>query len=195
VVQRRDPLLVTTKGADRVLAQAFPVPRNGGILKFKIGITAPLELETTSVARLTLPAVIGRNFTFPSGTSHSVWIENKTSLASSVPGPAGSRVDGRGFRIGGSIDEGQLSSVRVTIAVDRDPDRRVVTSRLGDGELIVQEVVSQEPPSAAPLMLVIDGSARLKTVVPQLVTALEGIPPATPVAPILPAEPLPHAPL
>ena len=30
VQQRRDPLLVTTKGADRVLAQAFPVPRGGG---------------------------------------------------------------------------------------------------------------------------------------------------------------------
>ena len=39
VQQRRDPLLVTTKGADRVLAQAFPVPRNGGTIKFKIGIT------------------------------------------------------------------------------------------------------------------------------------------------------------
>jgi len=195
VVQRRDPLLVTTKGADRVLAQAFPVPRNGGILKFKIGITAPLELETTSVARLTLPAVIDRNFTFPAGTSHSVWIESKQSLASSVPGLAVSRVDGRGFRIGGSIDEGQLSSVRVTIAVDRDPDRRVVTSRLGDGELIVQEVVSEEPPSAAPLMLVIDGSARLKTVVPQLVTALEGIPPATPVGAIVAGEPVRQVPI
>src|SRR5262252_7000064 len=44
VVQRRDPLLVTTRGADRVLAQAFPVGRNGGTIKFKIGITAPLEL-------------------------------------------------------------------------------------------------------------------------------------------------------
>src|SRR6185369_7343626 len=30
VQQRRDPLLVTTKGGDRVLAQAFPVPRSGG---------------------------------------------------------------------------------------------------------------------------------------------------------------------
>ena len=45
VQQRRDPLLVTTKGADRVLAQAFPVPRNGGTIKFKLGITAPLEID------------------------------------------------------------------------------------------------------------------------------------------------------
>src|SRR5262245_5508749 len=86
VQQRRDPLLVTSKGADRILAQAFPVPRDGGIIKFKIGITAPLELQTTSAGRLTLPALIDRNFSFPSGTRHSVWIESKAALAASAPG-------------------------------------------------------------------------------------------------------------
>src|SRR5262249_8616545 len=39
VQQRRDPLLVTTKGADRVLAQAFPVRGNGGRVKVKVGTT------------------------------------------------------------------------------------------------------------------------------------------------------------
>src|SRR5260370_33371760 len=58
VQQRRDPLLVTTKGADRVLAQAFPVPRDGGTIKFKLGITAPLEITTPSQPRLALPALV-----------------------------------------------------------------------------------------------------------------------------------------
>lgn len=44
VQQRRDPVLVTTAGPDRVLIQCFPVPRNGGTMKVRLGITAPLLL-------------------------------------------------------------------------------------------------------------------------------------------------------
>ena len=70
VQQRRDPLLVTTKGADRVLAQAFPVPGNGGTIKCKIGITAPLEITAPSQARLMLPAIVDRNFSFTPDSHH-----------------------------------------------------------------------------------------------------------------------------
>ena len=41
VTRRRDPLLVTTMGADRVLVQVFPVTA-GGSVRFRIGMTAPL---------------------------------------------------------------------------------------------------------------------------------------------------------
>ena len=64
VQQRRDPLLVTTKGADRVLAQAFPVPRNGGTIKFKLGITRRSKSTAPRKARLVLPAIVDRNFSF-----------------------------------------------------------------------------------------------------------------------------------
>ena len=93
VQQRRDPLLVTSKGADRVLAQAFPVPRNGGTIKFKLGMTAPMELIDASKARLTLPALVDRNFSFAADTSHSVWIDSKQALSASVPGLAASRIE------------------------------------------------------------------------------------------------------
>lgn len=43
VVQRHDPVLVTTCGPDRVLMQCFPVPANGGTMKVRIGITSPLQ--------------------------------------------------------------------------------------------------------------------------------------------------------
>src|SRR5205807_7728053 len=51
-------------GAVRALAQAFPVPARGGTIKFKIGISAPLELIGPSRARLVLPALVDRNFSF-----------------------------------------------------------------------------------------------------------------------------------
>src|SRR5215831_14239309 len=121
VQQRRDPLLITTKGSDRVLAQAFPVPRNGGTIKFKLGITAPLQMETLSGARLALPAVIDRNFSFAPETTHSVWIEGKQPLAVSAPGLIASRVDARLFRISGSLDDRELSPIRPTVTADRNP--------------------------------------------------------------------------
>src|SRR5262249_47901290 len=132
VQQRRDPLLVTSKGADRILAQAFPVPRDGGIIKFKIGITAPLELQTPSAGRLTLPAIIDRNFSFHPAPSHSIWIESKQALAVSAAGLALSSVAAGSFRLAGAIDDTDLTGVRHTISVDRNPEARVLTSRLGD---------------------------------------------------------------
>ena len=190
VQQRRDPLLVTTKGADRVLAQAFPVPRNGGTIKFKIGITAPLQMETLSGARLALPAVVDRNFSFPSGMSHSVWIESKQALTASAPGLVASSIEGGPFRLAGSLDDGHLSGMRQAISVSRNPEARAVVSRLGDGELVVQEVIVRLPQPSSALMLVIDGSVRLKAAVPQLVRALDAITPSVKVGAMIASEPV-----
>jgi hypothetical protein len=195
VQQRRDPLLVTTKGADRILAQAFPVPRNGGTIKFKIGITAPLEIETASLARLTLPAIVDRNFAFPAGLTHSVWIESKQALAASAPILAASGILGGPFRIGGAIDDAHLSGMRQTIAVSRNPEARAMTSHLDDGELIVQEVIANQPQAPPALMLVIDGSARLKAVVPQLIAALDAIAPLAKIGVMIASEPVRQVPM
>jgi hypothetical protein len=143
VQQRRDPLLVTTKGADRVLAQAFPVPRNGGTIKFKIGISAPLAITQTGKARLTLPAVIDRNFSISADAGHSIWIESRQGL-NGPSGLAASEVDGRLYRISGTLDDRELSGTRQSITVDRTQCQRR-GSRLGDGEAIVQEIERGEP--------------------------------------------------
>ena len=45
VRRRRDPVLVTTAGPDRILVQCFPVPPDGRTMKIRIGITAPLVIE------------------------------------------------------------------------------------------------------------------------------------------------------
>ena len=190
VQQRRDPLLVTTKGADRVLAQAFPVPGNGGTLKFKIGITAPLEVTEPSKARLVLPAIVDRNFSFAPGSSHGVWIESKQALATSATGLSAGRIDARLFRIAGSIGDGDLSGTRQAIFVARDPDAGRVVARLGEREPILQEVVPGSPPGPAALTLVIDGSARLKGRTADLIAALDAIAPTTRVGAIIASEPM-----
>jgi hypothetical protein len=189
VQQRRDPLLVTTKGGDRVLAQAFPVPRNGGTIKFKLGITAPLELVDASKANLVLPAIVDRNFSFALDMSHSVWIESKQPLTTSAPGLVASRVGP--FRISGAIDDRGLSRTRQTLNVARDPDKGGLVAQIGDdAERIVQQIAQRRSPSPTSLMLVIDGSARVKSIIPHLIAALDAIQPTTMVGAMVASEPV-----
>jgi hypothetical protein len=189
VQQRRDPLLVTTKGGDRVLAQAFPVPRNGGTIKFKLGITAPLEMTEPSNASLVLPAIVDRNFSFAPDVSHSVWIESKQPLASSAPGLTASRVGP--FRISGAIDDRGLSRTRQTIDVARDPVKGGLVAQIGDdGERIVQKIAQRTLQSQASLMLVIDGSTRVESIIPHLIAALDAIPPNIKVGAMIASEPV-----
>jgi hypothetical protein len=189
VQQRRDPLLVTTKGADRVLAQAFPVPRGGGTIKFKIGMTAPLEITEPSKARLTLPAIVDRNFSFASDMSHSLWIEGKQALATSAAGFTASRVDPKLSRISGALGDRELARTRPTITVERNPDGVGRVARFGDSEPVVQEI-TQRGTQAAPMLLVIDGSATLADQTGELMTALDAIAPGTKVGAIVAAEPM-----
>jgi hypothetical protein len=192
VVQRRDPLLVTTKGADRVLAQAFPVPRNGGTIKFKIGISAPLEITQSDKARLTLPALFDRNFSIGADTSHSIWIESRQAL-SGASGLDSTRLDGRLYRISGTLDDRTLSGSRQAITVDRSPNMASRQTRLGDTEAIVQQIARGEPTRT--LMLVIDSSARLSGTATKIVAALHAIPAGTKVGAIIAGEPTARIPL
>jgi hypothetical protein len=192
VQQRRDPLLVTTKGADRVLAQAFPVPRNGGTIKFKIGISAPLEITQPGEARLTLPAVIDRNFSIGADAGHSIWLESRQGLNGSS-GLTASDIDGRLFRISGTLDDRALSATRQSITVDRSPNATSRLARLGDGEAIVQEIGRGEPTRT--LMLVIDGSARLAGAATKIIAALDTIPAGTRVRVMIAGEPIARIPL
>jgi len=187
VAQRRDPLLVTTKGADRVLAQAFPVPRDGGTIKFKIGISAPLDLTASGKARLTLPAIVDRNFSIAADAGHSVWIESRQAL-SAPTGLETSQVDGRLYRISGTLGDRALSGARPAITVDRGPDAMARQARLGDGEPVVQEITRGDPSRS--VMLVIDGSARLAGTAAKMIAALDAIPADAKVGAIMAAEPM-----
>jgi Vault protein inter-alpha-trypsin domain len=190
VQQRRDPLLVTTKGADRVLAQAFPVGRNGGTIKFKLGITAPLELSSPERAHLTLPAIVDRNFSFAPDLRHGVWIESKRPLSTSTAGLTAQQAVPSRFRISGDMTDIDLARTRPSLLVERAGQLGPLASQAGDGERIVQEIESARAGGASTLMLVVDGSARMKGMIPHLITALDAIAPSAKVGMILASEPI-----
>ena len=86
MVQERDPVLVTTCGPDRVLVQCFPVPANGGVMKVRLGITAPLVLIAPDKGLLVLPHMVEQNFDAASALRHQVWMESKAPASALLTG-------------------------------------------------------------------------------------------------------------
>lgn len=63
VRKNRDPLLVNVCGPDQVQVQCFPVPRDGGEMKIRVGVTIPMDVAADGKsARLPAPAILERNF-------------------------------------------------------------------------------------------------------------------------------------
>ena len=75
VVQRRDPILVTTAGPDRVLMQCFPVPQKGGLMRVRLGITAPLEPVSMDRVTYLWPRIAEANFAIREDLRHHAWLE------------------------------------------------------------------------------------------------------------------------
>ena len=80
VAQRRDPVLVTTSGPDRVLVQCFPVPPKGGSMKVRLGITAPLMPLGPQEVAFVWPRIVERNFAFAESLRHHVWLESPQKI-------------------------------------------------------------------------------------------------------------------
>ncbi len=156
--------------------EAFPVARNGGAIKFKIGITAPLDLNADGKARLALPQIVERNFDLGENATHALWIESEHSLSSNAPGLAARDVTGGAFRIEGEVTDRALTENRKIIDVAWKPSEKPVASRIGDGEIVEQSIERETlaPPSA--IMIVVDGSARTKAAMPGLLAALDALP-------------------
>ena len=75
IVKRRDPILVTTAGPDRVLMQCFPVPRHGGLMRVRLGITAPLEALAADRVAFLWPRIAECNFAVREDLRHHAWLE------------------------------------------------------------------------------------------------------------------------
>ena len=126
VTARRDPLLVTTAGPDRVLVQCFPVPA-GGSMKIRIGITVPLVVEAADRARLLLPHFVERNFALPRDLHHALWVEADDPLT--------------------AFDGAPIATTAATLVAERGAAAATVRGRLEDGELATRGIVAHRDPT------------------------------------------------
>jgi hypothetical protein len=161
VARRRDPVLVSQAGPDRILMQCFPVPRDGGTMKTRIGITVPLTPAPDGLYALALPRFLENNFGLAASLKHNVWLEG---AALQPLGGAGAQLktsaDGtRGDLPGSAVEEPiALAMQGVTLAPlvwhrdERAPDKPVIMQRL------------VAAPLAAPkrLAVIVDGSKAMK---------------------------------
>lgn len=184
VQRRRDPVLVTTAGPDSVLVQCFPVPPGGGSMKIRVGITAPLDLGSTSSGILRLPFFSEHNFNLPETTSHSLWLESPDAF-DSLPVPDGVIVeqtpDGR-HALRGTLPAATLQQA-TAIHVTRDGT--IMTAEAlderGKEPATVHQEIREKTVTPPPLLtLVIDGSRRMKDYTDILTETIMNIPDGMP---------------
>ena len=161
VVQaNRDPVLVTTAGAGRVLMQMFPVPAHG-MMKVRIGISMPLLLRSAGRADLQMPSFAEHNFAIAPGLRHAVWVE-----APQAP------------PIRGNLAEPTALQAPGTIGFARDSAANAAWSSDSKGGGTVQQHLRTVPPSAPRrIALVIDGSRSMAPLRAQLTKVVDALPP------------------
>jgi hypothetical protein len=162
VRQNRDPVLVTTKGPDRVLMQCFPVPANGGEMKVRVGISFPLHLDQAEVGLLRLPQLLEQNFG-SANVEHGLWLEAVRPMQTATGGLQIEKTTQGVHALRGGLKSSELAASS-TIRVSRDPNATKVWSalpRLPD-TLVTQRIVAHEPATKpGALTLVVDGSSAL----------------------------------
>ena len=155
VRRRRDPVLVTTCGPDRVLMQCFPVPVNGE-MKIRVGITAPLATSSETGRDLRLPYLLERNFRIPENVRHAVWIENGMT---------------------GDLTDSQLNAPTTTIHADSS--NLACWAKNGD-QTVLQEIQPSNGLKPDRITLVIDGSACMAEHLPAIADAMDKLPVSLP---------------
>jgi hypothetical protein len=156
VVQRRDPLLVTTSGPDRILVQCFPIPPNGGAMKIRLGITTPLALDAADMAHCTLPLIAESNFPLTPSTRHAVWVESTGLVSSAQTALRPERTASGAFALRGAIPAATVASIRIR----RDPQEREcwTPDPLHPERIIRQQITTRPAQPPARLIVVLDGS-------------------------------------
>lgn len=178
VQQRRDPVLVTTAGPDRVLVQCFPIQPNGGEMKIRIGITVPLLLDSLASARLVLPRVIEQNYSPVDDLRHAVWVESANELSSLLDAYRPDQPREGRHALRGILTPAQFVAPAAGLAVARSAaSTRAWTPHPFEPDARIEQTIEHLQPAPAPLVIAIDGSGDLAQIAPVLADALAGLPP------------------
>lgn len=180
VRKRRDPVLVTTNGPDRILVQCFPVEPRGGAMKIRLGISVPMQLITSEIGQLRLPCILERNFEVQGDGAHLVWIESKQKLKSGTSALVPEQPSSEVFALRGALSDQDLSDPsKGAVTADRDP--RIIKAWTEDlkpnsGDAVLQTVTEQPASIPRKMVLVIDGSLGMAEFRRQIVDALNDLP-------------------
>jgi len=111
IAQRRDPVLVTSSGPDRVLVQCFPIPADGE-MKIRIGITSPLHAAGTdsNTGATWMPQIVERNFNIAKKFEHSIWVQSPETLSCELEGLGSEKGEGgKAHALSGTLSDTALN--------------------------------------------------------------------------------------
>ena len=176
VVQRRDPVLVTTSGPDQVLVQCFPVPQNGGTIKTKIGITVPLDRIAEGRVVLSLPKIAEHNFAISTVLNHQVWIDGNREIIGSTIGETTVSEGQNLFRT--TIDHETFQGPCLVMAACTPRAGKSWATDISGNEVsyIVQSLTQKNVAKGGTWVFVIDGSRLLKGYRSQINTWISDVP-------------------
>lgn len=108
VVRNRDPLLITQIAPNRIKVLASPVLANGGEMKLRIGLTAPLQLDDNGTKYLKLPKVMKSNLKFDN--KQDVHITSDTKLSG-----LGKVEDSGFYLLRANIDQDAMKDAKIKV--------------------------------------------------------------------------------
>ncbi len=181
---RRDPLLVTHQGKDRIQVQCFPVVK-GPPMKIKLGITAPLlPRDDGRSATLLLPSLAERNFHIAEDFRHAVRMESLRRFSTRAGGSVEQRKDGVSEWLAALGDE-MLHPPQAVLTVQRKgaPDTAWTEDmREPTGYVVRQRLLRTRVEVPERVILVLDGSVGMKEALPEIASALGSFPRGTELA-------------
>jgi len=165
VQQRRDPVLVTTCGPDRVLMQCFPVQPNGGEMKVRVGITAPLRLTGERAGAVLLPRFLETNFEQAKDFAHDVWLESDQPL------------NGAGLTARLSLSDEKLRGTPTFQTTLPGQAAERWTDDPTDPAFVIHQTVRRAVPNVpSRVIFVVDGSKAMASELPVIADALRKMP-------------------
>ncbi len=178
-VVRRDPVLVTEVGEDRVMMQCYPVPANGGTIKVRLGITAPVEVENASNAIVRWPRFVERNFGLAASMKHTVWVQSAQALTALHPKLARDASKPGVFALRGELSDGDLTEPTALVRVPRSSQARsawVPDPHGAEGQFVRQELIDEPTVPPQRIVLVLDTSKSMEAFLPTLAESLSRLP-------------------
>ncbi len=157
VVKRRDPILVTTSGPGRVLMQCFPVPPLGGLMKVRLGITAPLAPVGLEQAAFVWPRFAERNFAIRDDLRHHAWLEARQPAVQAPTGwvPDAGRSQALHAAVADSADAFPVIQLKRTTSASSSAWAR--DDRSATNAWVRQHLWAEPRPAGGRLALVLDG--------------------------------------
>ncbi|MBS1992082.1 MAG: hypothetical protein JSS83_16285 [Cyanobacteria bacterium SZAS LIN-3] len=175
VVEKKDPLLISTCGKDQILVQCYPV-KPGETMKVKLRMAAPLNITRRDKAALVLPAFLERNFEV--SAPNDVALHSSKPIAAAGLTPVATAVSGD-FEIGGQVDAAHLAGFNAVIEADRDKNTTAAWCKTGKrfGDAVTRRVIEKARYNGVDkLIFVIDGSAAMQQFMPQIAEGLKSLP-------------------